>query len=159
MPPGCALRSLRRQVVRSIELERPMPDLKSALGSPENARKILSSHGPREDTLLHTVCIHPSVTLDLVRWLVGLYPEAVKQQALFGVYPLQKACSNYHVPLDLVVYLINAGPEEALRAGHKYYNEADPHADPHAVDLCRLGGWNPHGAAPGKRLAGTFTPQ
>ena len=42
------------------------------------------------------------VTMDVVEWLVGLYPEAVRHQSLFGSTPLHRACLNEKIPLEII---------------------------------------------------------
>eukprot|EP00956_Cyclotella_meneghiniana_P017742 scaffold29178_cov63-Cyclotella_meneghiniana.AAC.5 len=55
----------------------------------------------------HRVCMNPKVTLDIVEYLVGLYPDAVENVASWGTYPLHMACLNEHCPNSAVKFLMN----------------------------------------------------
>uniref|UniRef100_A0A7S4QX19 Uncharacterized protein n=1 Tax=Ditylum brightwellii TaxID=49249 RepID=A0A7S4QX19_9STRA len=94
------------------KVEFPLKLLQSHLTT-EVGHSILAAHGD-DDSLLHQVCYHPNVTLDVVRWLVELYPEALRHQTSYGWVPLHRACINDHISLEIVEYMINRYPE-ALR--------------------------------------------
>jgi ankyrin repeat protein len=87
-----------------------------------NGRAILRAHGSRDETLLHDVCCNEHVTLDVVKFLVELYPEAVRHQSTDGIgsnstpgwYPLGRACLNRKIPLEIVEYLSDLFPDPLM---------------------------------------------
>lgn len=91
----------------------PVQRLKETLDGKDGAA-ILRAHGPTDLTLLYHIVYHKDVTLDLVKWLVELYPEAVKHDAGQGFFPLHHACDNETIDLDIVQYLIGLYPEALM---------------------------------------------
>ncbi|EJK58563.1 hypothetical protein THAOC_21302 [Thalassiosira oceanica] len=62
-------------------------------------------------TLLHCVCSNPRVTLDIVRYLVDIYPEAVRDGSHDGRLPLHEACRIETCPDDVIEYLVDLHPD------------------------------------------------
>ncbi|EJK58565.1 hypothetical protein THAOC_21300, partial [Thalassiosira oceanica] len=63
-------------------------------------------------TLLHCVCSNPrGVKLDVVRYLVDIYPEAVRDGSHDGRLPLHEACRNETCPDDVIEYLVDLHPD------------------------------------------------
>ena len=62
-------------------------------------------------TLLHGVCYNPRVTLGVVRYLVEIYPEAVRVQTEYCWLPLHRACNNAACPDDVIEYLVDLYPD------------------------------------------------
>lgn len=87
----------------------PVDRLKQAL-SGQDAMDILAAH-EEGCTVLHWACYSQQVTLDTVKWLVELYPEAVKSHADFEGVPLHRVCLNKTLKLDIVEYLVDLYPE------------------------------------------------
>lgn len=106
-----------------IDYDEPLPiigHLKTVLSSDsDNGRTILASHGD-SNSILHEICQHPEVSLEIVKFLVDIYPEAVSHRPPQGQYvPLHDiACDNYRVPIEVVEYLVDRYPK-ALRIGNE----------------------------------------
>ena len=64
-----------------------------------------------DTTLLHIVCYNPRVTLGVVRYLVEIYPEAVRVQTEHCWLPLHRACNNAACPDDVIEYLVDLYPD------------------------------------------------
>jgi len=77
--------------------------------SPEGT---IRAHGLfSDDTLLHHVCYSTEVTLEIVEFLVGLYPEAVEHVTDNEWIPLHLACLNECCPNSVVEFLVGKYPD------------------------------------------------
>lgn len=77
----------------------------------ELIRGNLSEEVDDDTTLLHYVCYNRHVTLDIVQYLVSLYPEAIEVVTDRKWLPLHRACNNPACPDNVVEYLISLYPE------------------------------------------------
>ncbi|KAL7550939.1 hypothetical protein ACHAWF_014142 [Thalassiosira exigua] len=93
------------------DLSWPLLRQKLDVGPDDLVRGNLSEDVDDDNTLLHYACYNRRVTLDVVRGLVGLYPEAVEVLTGYGCWlPLHRACSNPACPDDVVVFLMELHP-------------------------------------------------
>lgn len=61
--------------------------------------------------LLRQVCLNKKVTLNVVEYLMNLYPEAIKQDIVNGSHLLHLACGNEMCPSSIVKLLLSKYPE------------------------------------------------
>ncbi|KAL7545679.1 hypothetical protein ACHAWF_009027 [Thalassiosira exigua] len=92
------------------DLTWPLLRQKLDAGPDDLVRGDLSDDVEDDTTLLHYACYNPRVTLDVVRNLVALYPEAVEVRTDYGWLPLHRACNNAACPDDVVEYLADLHP-------------------------------------------------
>lgn len=45
-------------------------------------------------TFLHLACMNKNITLEIINYLLDMFPEAANFQATEGTYPLHLACYN-----------------------------------------------------------------
>ena len=96
---------------QSDALTLPLLREKLEAGPEEIVRGNLRDDVEDDETLLHYVCYNSRVTLDNVRYLVSLYPGAVKVRTDYGWFPIHRACNNVLCPDDVVEYLITLFPD------------------------------------------------
>lgn len=93
--------------------ELPLAALRGVLSSRGDVPAIMAAHDTSHGPLLHEVCYHKHATLAAVQWLVQLCPAAVRHPAMaFGSrFPLQCACHNPFIKVEIVEYFIHLNPE------------------------------------------------
>ena len=87
-----------------------LPLLRQKLeASPEGT---IRAHTGDGDTLLHLACYNRKVSLEIVEYLVDLYPEAVKHLSKSGEWhPLHRACLNVDCPNSVIKFLVSQWPD------------------------------------------------
>eukprot|EP00956_Cyclotella_meneghiniana_P031767 scaffold84582_cov23-Cyclotella_meneghiniana.AAC.1 len=64
-----------------------------------------------ESNFLHRVCMSPNVTLEMIEYLVELFPDMVgtkRERRVEGAYLLHRACANEHCPNSVVKFLMES---------------------------------------------------
>ena len=79
----------------------------------KNFPETIYEHGD-DCTLLHHACFNEHVTLEIIKYLAELYPEAVKHQTGYGWLPLHRACLNPQPNLPIIQYLVHQYPEALM---------------------------------------------
>jgi len=63
-------------------------------------------------SFLHRLCFNNNITLEMVKYLLDLYPEAINssislpEAEIFSAFPLHMACRNYECPNEVIQLLL-----------------------------------------------------
>eukprot|EP00956_Cyclotella_meneghiniana_P030801 scaffold78695_cov23-Cyclotella_meneghiniana.AAC.2 len=89
----------------------------------------------KQSNFIHRVCMNPNVTLEMVEYLVGLFPEIVGTKRdidideryieIKGAYLLHIACGNEHCP-NSVIKLLTESDIDVLTLCSNYYPRGLP---------------------------------
>ena len=62
-------------------------------------------------TFFHLACMNKNITLDIINYLLNMFPEASTFQATESTYPLHLACYNQYCPGSVIERLVKSNPE------------------------------------------------
>jgi len=86
---------------------------------PSTIHDACNEKSPHLYTFFHRACLNKRITLDIISYLLEIFPEAVssfvkspsRQGPLSITYPLHLACFNRHCPSSVIELLVKRNPE------------------------------------------------